>query len=214
MISMDSEYLLGLHYSDVNVRLAAAMALKSINPREFLARIELVWDWDEDVRRIARGSLANMWDDALPMIISRLQAAESHGFEAIAQALGEIGPAAAAAVPALADCLKNGPKAREAAVKLLGQIGPAAANAVPALVECLQEGRSFVHEPIKPWRVTEASAAAAVPPQIESREEREVAIRAELKAHSGWTATIEAAIKALGRSDPRRPPPSQNWSIA
>ena len=76
-------------------------------------------------------------------------------------ALGEIGPAAAAGVPQLVELLKNGePNSRYAIVEALGKIGPAAAAALPAfepftnnallilrLLSCGLTGRSIRSRP-------------------------------------------------------------------
>ena len=57
-----------------------------------------------------------------------------------AEALRQIGPAAAPAVPALIETLKDtDPTAKWLAADALGAIGPAAAPAIPALVEVLKD---------------------------------------------------------------------------
>jgi HEAT repeat protein len=57
-----------------------------------------------------------------------------------AMALGGIGPAAKAAVPALIEALNDkGFNVRYWAATSLGQIGPAAKDAVPALIEALKD---------------------------------------------------------------------------
>jgi CHAT domain-containing protein/tetratricopeptide (TPR) repeat protein len=54
--------------------------------------------------------------------------------------VGQIGPTARAAVPALVEILKKGsPALREKAVEALDRIGPAAKEAVPALIEALRD---------------------------------------------------------------------------
>jgi HEAT repeat protein len=95
-------------------------------------------------------------DPRVPALIEKLQSGfEFQRFEA-ATALGEIGPparaavpalglgrlgpAAKAAVPTLATALKSGtPAQRVKAVAALGKMGPAAREAVPALIEALQD---------------------------------------------------------------------------
>ena len=66
---------------------------------------------------------------------------------AIIQALGNIGPAAAPAVPRVLEVLERwrddaaDVRARRAAVEALGRIGASARTVVPALVECLKRSR-------------------------------------------------------------------------
>ena len=57
-----------------------------------------------------------------------------------AEALGQIGPKAEAAVPALAKALQDKEeKVRQDAAVALGRIGPKAQAAAPALVEALKD---------------------------------------------------------------------------
>jgi len=78
----------------------------------------------------------------------RPPAADSSGEEqwisALAFTLGQIGPAAEPAVPALIEIANEKRlrwSTRSYTVQALGQIGPAASNAVPALVGCLKDNR-------------------------------------------------------------------------
>jgi HEAT repeat protein len=82
-------------------------------------------------------------DDPSPTIdtsILSLAHPDPKAREAAPRALGRIGPAAAPAVPALADALTDPDQAvRLSAASALGWIGPAAAPAVPALIEVLAD---------------------------------------------------------------------------
>src|SRR5262249_17257568 len=70
-----------------------------------------------------------------------------------ADALGEIGPAAKAAVPALISALKDQDwEVRRATANALGKIGPAPKDAVPGLMVALKDPESVVR----------SSAAAAL----------------------------------------------------
>lgn len=56
------------------------------------------------------------------------------------KALGQIGPVAEAAIPALIVCLSDESGAvRSSAAATLGEIGPAALSAVPVLIVCLSD---------------------------------------------------------------------------
>jgi HEAT repeat protein len=64
---------------------------------------------------------------------------------ASARILGEIGPAAKTAAPALAEALKDGERdVRMNAAQSLGYIGPGAKVAAPALITALQDKDSLV----------------------------------------------------------------------
>lgn len=71
---------------------------------------------------------------------------------ASARILGEIGPAAKDAAPALAEALKDSERdVRQNAAQSLGYIGPGAKTAAPALVAALQD---------KEWQVRRSAAFA------------------------------------------------------
>src|SRR5205085_4604058 len=113
--------------------------------------------------------------------------------QAAATALGQIGPAAREAVPALTPLLRDPDgDVRSAAFQALGRIGPAAAAAVPALVEALAD-------PARRGPAAEALAAigpAAVP---------------ELRkaASAGDEATRGAAEALLRKINEGLSPPSE-----
>ena len=81
--------------------------------------------------------------ELVPELVVALAEADTEQARALLNALGAIGPEAAAAVPALVDLLKaERPRELdgtfESAMQALGQIGPAAADAAPVLAELLQ----------------------------------------------------------------------------
>ena len=86
----------------------------------------------------------------------------SEAVRSIAQgALGDIGPGASNAVPALVDCVQ-GPEPRINAIWALGRIGPPASSAVPALERLLStgSGREKVYAAEALWRITPSHARA------------------------------------------------------
>ena len=125
--------------------------------------------------------------------------------EKTAEALGEIGPEAASAVPALIEALRD-PKAgvREKTAEALGEIGPEAASAVPALIEALKDREARVRKNAA-WTLAFGKigpeAASAVPALIEALKDREARVRENAaaalavigpKAASAVPALIEA----------------------
>src|SRR5262249_29905417 len=78
--------------------------------------------------------------EPLQLHVSRLKDGKPNVRVRAAKALGEIGPAAAPAIPDLAELLRDEDvSVRLAAVTALGEIGPAAKEAVPILIEALQD---------------------------------------------------------------------------
>jgi HEAT repeat protein len=79
---------------------------------------------------------------AVPALVQVLQDPREAHRGAAAQALGEIGMAAAAAIPALTDVVGKDPNGgvREAAARALGAMGPASSAAVPVLIDNLRYG--------------------------------------------------------------------------
>jgi len=111
----------------------------------------------------------------LPSSVSGLAEALSDPREGVrfgaAQALADMGPAAAPAVPALIQALSDSsPDVRERSAMALGEIGPAASPAVPALVQVMY----FDSYPHARWSAALAlgkigpSAASAVPDLVET----------------------------------------------
>ena len=90
-----------------------------------------------------------MGEAAVLPLIEGLKSSRPNVRHACAAALGNIGPAAEAAVPALIAALSNSEEERMyfvpgAAAKALGQIGAAAASAVPTLIEALRKDETVM----------------------------------------------------------------------
>jgi HEAT repeat protein len=150
------------------------------------------------------GRAGNMWalSRALKHPDARVQ-------QEAALALGRLGPAARAAVPALIKTLraKHAPNkvyvyaARKEAAKTLGRIGPAAESAVPALIEVLQDespSAILVHEAaVTALGDIGQPAELVVPALIQALQRANLAFN--------WTVA-EQAVRALGRLGSRSEP--------
>lgn len=103
---------------------------------------------DPDSVTGAGQALRSIGAPAVPALVDELRS----GSQAAAWALGEIGPPAASAVPALAGMLgHDDDHMRKAAVIALRRIGPSAAEVVPALVRVLEgDGEDDVRREVPP----------------------------------------------------------------
>jgi len=157
---------------------------------------ELVQDKDDSVLLRVQALLL-LWRLKQPVdpLISELciTASEPKGLAGVQslEALGDMGPDAAAAVPALLKLLEKpglamlgtrwGPAHKAAIVRTLGKIGPAAAPAVPALLVLLKSNKPQIQ-----WEVSVAlgkigpSARAAVPALVAILTTREATIWASV----------------------------------
>ena len=117
--------------------------VRSIGAGETLLDINwvpLYEDWNAGIRRIL--SVIKPIPPKIQLLISALRSEDSGVRRQAAAALGKIGPAAKAAVPALIKVLKENYESievREQAEAVLGKIGPAAKAAVPALIRVLKD---------------------------------------------------------------------------
>jgi len=124
----------------LDAKIAICKALGRIGPSAaaaVTAIIDVAKDWDEANARpkLPGGPLLGLRDHGLANYVDARAAAM--------EALGQIGPAAAAAVPMLIDATKARSEAvRDEAVGALGRVGLAAAAAVPALIELLSTLRN------------------------------------------------------------------------
>lgn len=123
------------------VREAAARALAELHPApgEFAPYIQkaLAGQSEETIAR-ALDALAALGPAAVPGLVQGLAVKDSQA--AIAYILGQIGPEAKEAVPALTGVLaSDNPRARREAAMALGKIGAASKPAVPALVKLLAD---------------------------------------------------------------------------
>jgi HEAT repeat protein len=119
--------------------------------------------------------------NALPELVERLRSGEVLERQAAAEALGDLGPDAVPAVPALVDALRRRDTARPAALAL-ARMGP---QGVDALLTVDPAG--------VPGEVLEEALARAGPPAVP-------ALVAALDRSEGPTATL--LVEALGRMGP------------
>jgi HEAT repeat protein len=127
---------------DPLVRGAAAQALAALPPApEIMAPLweKALQDADEATVRLALGALAKLGPPAVPRLIDALKHEKLR--VNVVFVLGEIGPVAAPATPALTKLIadKDDSVAHEAAIAL-AKIGPEAKAAVPELVKALSAG--------------------------------------------------------------------------
>jgi HEAT repeat protein len=131
-----------LRDSDEYVRYAAAEALGSIGSREAIpALIKSLGDAKLNVQAQAASAIYRIGDDAsvqelaVPVLIKALEG-ERYSLDHVIRVLGEMGPAAYRAVPALVRSLKrSGSSDMGMIVNALGSIGPRAREATPALLD-------------------------------------------------------------------------------
>ena len=129
---------------DEIVRAAAANALAALPPApEITGPIweKALQDADETTVRNALSALATLGPPAVPKLIDALKYEKLR--INVVYVLGQIGPAAAPATPALAKLIvdKDERVAQEAVISL-AKIGPAAKEAVPTLVQALQQPKN------------------------------------------------------------------------
>ncbi len=129
---------------DPLVRSAAAQALAALPPAPEITGP--LWekafqDADETTVRNALDALVTLGPAAVPRLVDALKHEKLRG--QVAYILGQMGPAAAPAAPALAKLIadKDERVALEAAIAL-AKIGPGAKDAVPALTEALGQAEN------------------------------------------------------------------------
>jgi RNA polymerase sigma factor (sigma-70 family) len=133
-----------LNDGDPSYRLEAVRVLgiaAARDPKLIKPLLRMLHDEEDRVRVAATHSLGQAGTAALPALTARLKEQEPVRSLA-AVALGDIGPEAECAVPALVDVLRaQDTRAREAAADALGKIGPRAKAALPDLVQALKKTR-------------------------------------------------------------------------
>lgn len=137
-----------MHDEELAVRMRAAWALSGLDaiPNEqaigaFAYGLE---SEDREVVRAAVCFLQEMKEVASPVALKLAQLLQHDDPEVrgeVARALGEIGPSAQAAIPALIVCLEEDPNhsVRHHAAEALGRMGPLANDAVPVLRQEISE---------------------------------------------------------------------------
>jgi PAS domain S-box-containing protein len=168
--------------------------------------VPLYEDWKAGIQKIL--SVIKPIPPEIQNLISALCSKDSNVRRQAAEALGNIGPEAKAAVPALIESLKDGEEGvREAAAKSLGKIGPEAKAAVQALIEMLKDEDKYVL-----GAATEAlgyigiEAKAAVPTLIGALKDpdidfRRLAARTLGKIGPEAKAAVPALVEALKDND-------------
>lgn len=131
-------------HPDPRVRRAAVRTIRELDSNsETLAALlgKVLADSDPAVILPALHTLADMGDDAVPVLIEALKVPAARYWAAVA--LAEIGPEAAPATAGLATLAKEGePEERMQATLALAAIGPEAAAAAPVLIEAVSSGDS------------------------------------------------------------------------
>jgi HEAT repeat protein len=127
--------------ADAQVRRAAVRALRMIDaPRQQLAPLigKLLSDAEPAIAARALSSLTDGGVEVVPALVSALDQPQARYWACLA--LGEMGPQAQAAVPALIKVLSDErPEVRLQATIALGEIGPDAKPAVAALMKLLDD---------------------------------------------------------------------------
>jgi HEAT repeat protein len=133
--------------------------------------------------------------EAVPALVAALDDPEEEIRNLAVMVLANPGPGASAAVPALADRLKEGNdlRQRRAAAWALGRVGPAAKTAVPALRDLLTEGgdRELRTAAVQALGVLGPDARDAIPQMVRLLHEADLRER----------QTIVWALSSIGTAD-------------
>ncbi len=143
----------------------------------------------------------------IPSLIKLLHNPDDRIRLAAIDALGELGPAAAPAVPDLAGILSEDSDLRMSAIDTLSNIGPAAAPAVPALIKVLDDKSSGYRGQAAQALGNIGPEAKAAIPKLEERllGDNEATVRlssAEALGNIGDPEAIPSLIAALNDQDP------------
>lgn len=126
---------------DPHVRSAAARALIDLDPDPEISRPlveKALENADEEVVAAMLGAMADLGARAVPRLIKGLEFEKTRPYAVYI--LGEIGPEAEPAVPALVELIDDeNPEVQREVMFALAKIGPGAKAAVPKLIETLQE---------------------------------------------------------------------------
>jgi HEAT repeat protein len=162
----------GLQHKNSKVRLGAAKALEGMAFRNKAATPQLVAaleDEDDQVRIAAASACAWFWKkrdiaEAKIALSGLIKSLHDNNWEvrfkssyALMQIANGIGDEAAAAIPALVQCLENNENEsiHEYAACALGYIGPAAKAALPALEALPETGHLGLSVLLAIWRISE-----------------------------------------------------------
>lgn len=164
-------------------------------------------------------AIASLGSEAVAAVSQLTAMLPDDEYGEVAEALGEIGPAAAPAVPALVELLRSG-KIRNATrfIIALGKIGPGAGAAVPDLVEWLKDPFSLRTRDAAPISGTPESnqfrrstliILAHTLGQIGPAAQAAVPVLQELSHDSGESAPVEPLPTVEHYRDSR----GQSWSL-
>ncbi|NOY30732.1 MAG: HEAT repeat domain-containing protein [Planctomycetes bacterium] len=194
---------LKMQLSDVDVRLIAARALQAIGPKAPGAADAIAVLFDDDdtfTRMVAARALGDLGEQSVAGLRKALRDSNSQVVNIAGHALGDIGPAAAPAVPDLIPLISNdNEKVRRAAYSAIVGIGPGAVAATDALA--LQFKNNDRPNPYIAWAIGAIGpgAKAAIPALEKRRDTRywSVAINAALFRIRGEKADLDAIVQLL-----------------
>lgn len=186
-----------------DVRRASIGAMRRLSPKPnamIPLVVKVLEDAEPSVVLPALHSLAEAGKDVVPALIEAMRKPKARYWSCLV--LAEIGPEAAAAVPALTEALKDeDPGCRLQAAVALGEIGPAAKAAVPALIAALEEKERSVNygAAFALGRIGDPQAAAALAKagEIDDPFLKMVSTWASAKINPQDAAQAAAAVKVL-----------------
>jgi HEAT repeat protein len=187
---------------DPMVRVVAARALAALPPApEITIPIleKALKDADPTTMRYALDALATIGAPAVPKLVAVLEQQKELRV-AVAYTLGQMGPDAAPAAPALAKLVADEDlNLATEAVLALGKIGPAAKSAVPALCAALQKEGTNAHAIVLALGDIGPDAAAAEPLLLKAMEgkNKSLAVIAATALTEIQPRSAKAAAKAV-----------------
>jgi len=193
--------------TDPGVRAGAATALGRLDPAGARAGLlHALEDRSEVVRRDAALALQDVPlapAEALARFVPLLRSTDHYVRGFAAWRLGELGPAAAAAAPALLDALADGGASHAVVARALTRLGPDVPDAVPTLAALLTRG----DDPRQRWDAAQAlgrigpRAAGAVPQLVEALNDPDARLRGHAARALGRVRTTDPrAVAALRRA--------------
>jgi len=141
-----------------------------ILPTDGPALLEALTDPNTEVRDSAREGLGQVGQFIVPELVAELDHPDTSVHFAVLSVLGNLGPRAAEAAPALAAYIthQENDGCRLSAINALGRIGPQAQVAVPALIEILETGDQFDRRHAANTLAEIGPAAAPATPVLEA----------------------------------------------
>ncbi|MBI4601566.1 MAG: HEAT repeat domain-containing protein [Planctomycetes bacterium] len=142
---------------------------------------------EANARMHAIGVLSRFGAPAVPALLDLLQDKDYDFRWYAAKALGRIGPAASAAVPALMEALMSDNTVGFCSARALGQIGPKAQAAVPALIRALEDPADIVRMKAAHalWMIGPAAEAALPALHELAEKDEDETVRAIAKQATG-----------------------------